>query len=555
MKGWSILPLMMAGVSGFVAVHHVLIYARTRRSTEPLTFAFLAACLALYDVACGFLYAAPSPAEGRPWQMVQVWSLTAGAVAFVLFAADYTRRPRPRFLAFVVSAIVLLAAWAGAGGSRLVFTDVPFARTSELPFGLRVTYNEVVEGPIATCLEAISLAVFAFAFRAGLGLLRDGDRSRAGRLLAATAVLFAASVNDLLLGAGLVRSVYLIEYAFMALVLLTADSISSELVRAGQVEKALVRSEERFHLLAEAAFEGLGITRDGRIVDANSRLAEMLGYEASEMVGRPVLDFVAPESAGFVADVLREERGDLIEHLAIRKDGSVFPIETQGRALPSAGPGVRVAAVRDVTQRKRFVERLEQLNADLEVAYDTTLAGWSHALELRDRETRGHSDRVVELTVRLAREVGIPESELVHVRRGALLHDIGKMGIPDQILLKPGPLSPEEWAVMRQHPELSRQLLSPIAFLARAIDIPYCHHERWDGTGYPRGLRGTEIPIAARVFAVADTWDALRFERPYRGVWSTERVVAHLREESGRAFDPAVVEAFLRMADPAPAEG
>jgi PAS domain S-box-containing protein len=544
---------MMAGVGGFVAVHHLLVFVRARRSTEPLTFACMAACLSVYDVACAFLYSAGSPAVGRPWQFVQVASLTAGAVAFVLFAADYTRRPCGRFVAVLGSGVALLVLTAVVGGWDLVFAWEPQSHRAGVPLGLRAAYNEVAEGPVAIGLYSVSLLAFVYVFLAGLRNFREGERRRAGRLLAATAVLFLASVNDLALGLGLIASVYAIEYAFMGLVLLMADSLSADLVRAGQVEEALVRSEERFHLLAEAAFEGIGVTREGRIVDANARLAEMLGYEVTEMVGRPVLDFVAPESAGFVAGILKDERGDLVEHLAVRKDGSVFPIETQGKPLPSMGESVRVAAVRDITERKRTEERIQRLfeslersNAELESAYDSTLAGWSHALELRDRETKGHSERVVELTVRLARAMGVPSDQLVHVRRGALLHDIGKMGIPDQILQKPAPLSDEEWAVMRQHPELSRQLLSPIAFLSGAIDIPYCHHERWDGSGYPRGLKGKDIPLAARIFSVADAWDALRYERPYRGVWPEDKVAAYLREEAGRRFDPAVVETFLR---------
>jgi putative nucleotidyltransferase with HDIG domain len=196
---------------------------------------------------------------------------------------------------------------------------------------------------------------------------------------------------------------------------------------------------------------------------------------------------------------------------------------------------------------RRLLEKLARTNEELEAAYDVTLAGWSRALELRDRETRGHSERVVDLAVRLAREMGMPAAQIVHVKRGALLHDIGKMGIPDQILLKPGPLTEEEWGVMRQHPKLALELLSPIEFLAPALDIPYGHHERWDGTGYPTGLAGEAIPLAARVFAVADAWDALRVERPYREVWSAEKVKSYLRQEAGARFDPAVVEVFLGM--------
>jgi PAS domain S-box-containing protein/putative nucleotidyltransferase with HDIG domain len=190
---------------------------------------------------------------------------------------------------------------------------------------------------------------------------------------------------------------------------------------------------------------------------------------------------------------------------------------------------------------------LQRSNVDLSLAYDTTLEGWSKALDLRDRETEGHSLRVTEMTMDLARAVGMSEADLVHVRRGALLHDIGKMGIPDAILLKPGPLTDDEWVIMRQHPVFAYELLSPIAFLKPALDIPYAHHEKWDGTGYPRGLKGDQIPLAARIFAVVDVWDALRSARPYREAWPKERVRAHIRDQAGTHFDPDIAETFLEL--------
>ena len=191
-------------------------------------------------------------------------------------------------------------------------------------------------------------------------------------------------------------------------------------------------------------------------------------------------------------------------------------------------------------------DRLQRSNDELTVAYDTTLEGWSRALDLRDKETEGHTRRVTEMTLRLARAAGtLDEDELVNVRRGALLHDIGKMGIPDSILLKPGPLTDEEWVVMRKHPVYAYELLMPIPFLRSALDIPYCHHEKWDGTGYPRGLRDELIPLAARLFAVVDVWDALRSDRPYRPGWPEDKVREHIRAGAGAHFEPRAVEIFL----------
>jgi PAS domain S-box-containing protein len=188
---------------------------------------------------------------------------------------------------------------------------------------------------------------------------------------------------------------------------------------------------------------------------------------------------------------------------------------------------------------------LQHSNQELKLAYDATIEGWSHALDLRDRETEGHTRRVTELTLRLAREFGMSGEELVHVRRGALLHDIGKMGIPDRILLKNGPLTNEERLEMQRHPEYAYKLLSQIAYLRPALDIPYCHHERWDGTGYPRRLKGEDIPLMARIFAVVDVWDALCSDRPYRPAWSEAKALSYIQAQAGKHFDPKVVEMFL----------
>lgn len=191
-----------------------------------------------------------------------------------------------------------------------------------------------------------------------------------------------------------------------------------------------------------------------------------------------------------------------------------------------------------------LLEDLNRSNIELTLAYDTTLEGWSRALDMRDKETEGHTQRAVELTLKIARGMGMNESELVNLRRGALLHDIGKMGIADEILLKPGSLTVEEWAIMRRHPQLAFELLSPIAYLKSAVDIPYCHHERWDGSGYPRGLKGEQIPLGARIFSVVDVWDALTSDRPYRKAWSADKAIEYIIDQKGIQFDPKVVEVF-----------
>lgn len=194
-----------------------------------------------------------------------------------------------------------------------------------------------------------------------------------------------------------------------------------------------------------------------------------------------------------------------------------------------------------------MVEDLRKSRDDLRLAYEETIEGWARALDLRDEETEGHTRRVTSVTVHIARKMGMAEDQIVHARRGALLHDIGKMGIPDKVLLKPGRLTEEETEIMRQHPVFAYELLSPIEYLEPALDIPYCHHEKWDGTGYPRGLKGKQIPFAARIFAVVDVWDALRSDRPYRDAWPDPKVRNYIEEQVGKHFDPDVGKTFLKM--------
>jgi len=198
-------------------------------------------------------------------------------------------------------------------------------------------------------------------------------------------------------------------------------------------------------------------------------------------------------------------------------------------------------------ENAQLFEGLQRSNQELMMAYDATIAGWSHAMDLRDKETEGHTQRVTELTLKLAERMEISEQEQVHIKRGALLHDIGKLGVPDHILLKPGKLTDEEWDIMRKHPTYAYKMLMPIAYLRPALDIPHCHHEKWNGSGYPRGLKGEDIPLSARIFTIVDVWDALRSDRPYRDGWSAQKTRDYILAESGKHFDPKVVEAFMQF--------
>ncbi|MDR7471009.1 MAG: GAF domain-containing protein [Armatimonadota bacterium] len=264
-----------------------------------------------------------------------------------------------------------------------------------------------------------------------------------------------------------------------------------------------------------------------------------LGEAPQEFVRSPLLP--QEDFTGYVAvPLIAKGRVQGVLEVFTR---AALPSEPEWMEFLSSLAGQAAIAIDNAS----LFEELQRANASLIEAYDATLEGWVRALDLRNQETEGHTQRVTTLTLRLARAMGVREEDLLHIRRGALLHDIGKMAISDTILLKPGPLTAEEWAIMHQHPNYARDLLWPIPYLRPALDIPSCHHERWDGSGYPQRLRGEEIPLAARIFAVADVWDALTSDRPYRRAWSREEAVAYLRREAGRLFDPQVVEAFVRL--------
>lgn len=215
---------------------------------------------------------------------------------------------------------------------------------------------------------------------------------------------------------------------------------------------------------------------------------------------------------------------------------------------PLAASIVTVGVLVGVVRCRSAIEKHNQ--QQLAVAYDKALEGWSQLLEMRDIETRGHSHRVATLTLELARSMGVPEEELPHVYRGALLHDIGKLGIPDSVLMKAGRLTPEERKLMERHPAIAAKMLASIQFLQPALEIPMYHHEWWNGQGYPSGLKKQQIPLAARVFAVVDVWDAVLSDRPYRAGWTHEKAVDYIRSQSGKQFDPEVVDLFLRLQAP-----
>lgn len=318
---------------------------------------------------------------------------------------------------------------------------------------------------------------------------------------------------------------------------------------------ALRENEEKYRRLFESSPESITLVGlDGTILDCNEATAIIAGRPRSELIGKLFLELgvldevdistVMEYFAGIVSGTLFEP----FEIKVINESNEVVWLETYLSLLKNNEEVYAIQVIaRDITERRKAKQQIQALNAELLIAYDETLEGWARALDLRDNNTEDHSLRVMDLSMNLARAMGMSEAELVHIRRGALLHDIGKMGIPDAILLKPGPLTDEEWQIMQLHPVFAYDLLSNIPFLMPALDIPYCHHERWDGKGYPRGLSGTQIPLAARIFSVIDVWDALSSDRPYRKRWEKDKILEYIKSETGTRFDPEIVKFFIKM--------
>lgn len=318
----------------------------------------------------------------------------------------------------------------------------------------------------------------------------------------------------------------------------TLDILAAETLAGTGAESVCVLKKDRQTGLPKMMARG---SRDDRELPAlRVVIAERLARQIFDMPNPADGATMAGPNGGFCrahALIAKETvNGAIVVH---HGDGSA-PSPEQLR-FTEALAGQAAIAIESVF----LFEDLVQSKENLEAAYDETLEGWARALDLRDHETEGHSRRVTDLSVRLAAQLGLSEGEIQNIRRGALLHDIGKLGIPDSILLKPGGLTEEEWAIMRLHPSFGRDIIAPIGFLASALDIPYCHHEKWDGSGYPQGLKGAAIPLAARIFALADVWDALSFDRPYRKGWEGERVRVYIQSQGGSHFDPELVPVFL----------
>ena len=339
--------------------------------------------------------------------------------------------------------------------------------------------------------------------------------------------------------------------------------IATDITEVKETVRALRDAESQYRSIFENASEGIfQTTPEGNYLRVNPELARIYGYDSPEdlIVNLIKIDsslYVDPTRREvFVRTVVQDRSVTGFVSQVRRKDGSIIWISENARAALDANGKVLYfeGTVVDINDRRLAEDRVNALNdmlvaslLELQQAYDATIEGWSHFLDLRDKETEGHSRRVTELTVKLAQAFDLGEQKISEMRRGALLHDIGKMGIPDAILLKPGSLTEDEWKIMKLHPVYANELLSAIKFLQPSLEIPLCHHERWDGAGYPQGLTGDDIPISARLFAVVDVFDALTSDRPYRDGWPVDKVLSHIQTGSGTHFDPEVVDVFMRV--------
>lgn len=327
----------------------------------------------------------------------------------------------------------------------------------------------------------------------------------------------------------------------------------SDITEKSKANEALQLSEEKFSKAFHMSPDAVSITRikDGLFIEANEGFTRFSGHSCEDVIGKTSLEikiWVDIKDRERLVEKLK--RDGFYENLLApfrKKDGKIIFGLMSARILKINGEDYLLSITRNITERIEAEQRMHEAHAQVEKAYEATLQGWARALELREHETADHCRRVVDLSLKIARELGFADSELDDLERGALLHDIGKMGVPDNILLKPGPLSDDEWVIMKQHPEYAYHLLKEVDYLHQALEIPYSHHEHWDGSGYPRGLKGEEIPLSARIFSIVDVWDALLSDRPYRPAWNRQAVMKYIEEQSGKMFDPKIVEVFIKL--------
>lgn len=556
---WQYNPFVLPPLLAAIVAATIALYAWHRRTAPGARpFALLVLAVAEWSLT----YALAQGGRDLPsilfWDKVKYLALVTVPATWLAFMLQYTGREklltsRNMVLLAIEPVITLLLVWTNEVHG-LIYSNIVLDTTS-LPIRLDLTFG--VWSWVHTVYSYLLMVLSSLLLIQTLIRSSHPYRAQAGVLLIGAFIPWVGNALSIS-GVSPFSHLDLTPFAFT----LSSAVVIWALFRLGLLDLVPVARDAVIENMSDAV---LVLDAQNRVVDINPTAQRIIGCTATQAIGQPVRQILSawPGLVERYRSVMETRtditlgEGEAQRHYDLR----ISPLyDRQSRFLG------RLIMARDITERKqaeaelrRYQEHLEELveertaeleaaNDELALAYDTTLEGWSRALDLRDKETEGHTQRVAELTVRLARALGVHEAELVHIRRGALLHDIGKMGIPDGVLLKPGPLSSEEWEIMRKHPVYAYELLAPISYLSPILDIPYYHHEKWDGSGYPRGLRGEQIPLAVRIFAVVDVWDALRSDRPYRDAWPKDQALQYIKEQAGRHFDPQVVDMFLRIA-------
>lgn len=531
----------------------VLWYVWTKRGAQgSIAFLWYIFGESLYILGYIFEISTPSIERKMFWESFQWLVLTIPMVAFPVFVVQYTeykiKYPRQIFalstiIPVLFSLLVLTDAWHH--WIYLAPRVIPNVPLSELIYD----YSPVV---ILFAIYSYTLAFFCCA----LLFIRILDPHH---LYRGQVIIISVGVLIPILGA--ILSLIGIHFVPLRDASPLTTAISNIILvwgfyRFRIFEVIPIGRDKVFEAMVEPV---VILDNKSNVVDINSSMLALLGKTAQEVIGgsaREIFDdFPIPIKMYMQVSYARAEATFNLGSKSIYYELTVWPLYNARKEMTG-----RIYISHDITALKELEQELRKLNSQLEdrvrsrtselaEAYDTTLEGWARALELRDKETEGHSRRVTKSTLMIARKLELPADDIEHIRRGAILHDIGKMSIPDEILRKPGKLTDEERLIIQQHPQTARDLLLPIPFLKKALEIPYSHHEKWDGTGYPLGLKGRDIPLSARIFAVADVWDALSSDRPYNKAWSQEKIIAYFVEQSGKHFDPYIVNLFLGMVE------
>ena len=486
------------------------------------------------------------------WDGVQWLAGLIIVIAFPIFTVQYTeykfKKPQRMFVLSLIIPVIFAALLTTDGFHHLIYPDPHLTADSPFP-ELLYDFTWVVYG---YALYSYGTAIWA------AGLLVQRLFRPHGLYRTQLAIITIGFIIPIL---GTILTLLDVHIAPQRDIAPFTNAIANLIIAWGLFRYKLF---EVFPIGRDRLFEAMVdpvviLDNQHMVVDINSAMLALLDQKAADVIGQPAkqvfADFPIPIKRFTHVSYARDETTFEVGGKNVYYEMTVWPLYDSNKKMTG-----RIYISHDITALKELERELRELNLDLEKrvrerthqlaeAYDTTLEGWARALELRDKETEGHSRRVTETTVTVARAMGIEQEDLEHIRRGAILHDIGKMGVPDHILRKEGALTEDERQIILKHPETAYDLLKQIPFLDKALEIPYSHHERWDGTGYPRKLKERAIPLPARIFAIVDVWDALSSDRPYRKAWKREEVIQYLISESGKHFDPRVVNVFLGLVE------